>query len=339
MYNFYILKRGEIERRIDYYKILMVKQVNPVPQNTLKFMLVEIHHLYHFVKLNYCALLRLYLQHQVSTDMLERTWTKRPLWDHFLPLLHLSFKINQLVINHDNALYCCFLPPDISHVVSKAANPKYSCQKKTYCVHPDNLMEVILFLCTKASIISNRQTVYKEARHEIGTPLSKPKAEDMDSTRVQTLYLDSPRLTTYKQLCCAARDDDAVPAVYARWSGDNNHAMVERKYASYLNRTRREEWIQERIWLKTKHIQPWLNADYSISHLFSKETCEFKSNGSAVLDQIEDIKEACLSLETEIHSQEKIPGKHILIKPSAVYTHNHLFSIESRTKSALFYFK
>lgn len=74
-----------------------------------------------------------------------------------------------------------------------------------------------------------------------------------------------------------------------------------------------QSWIQQRVWLKSKHLTSWMDGKYSFTKLFSKPSCQYQREGlpTASAEEKKGIVEACLAIQDEAHNKLKVPGKKL----------------------------
>lgn len=92
-----MLKVGEIERKIQSYYYNKKQQ----DDEQVKLLILDIHQLYHFAKLNYSGFLRLFMQYDRlfgpnnnNSDLLRRMLINKPFWDHSIVLFDLVSQLN-----------------------------------------------------------------------------------------------------------------------------------------------------------------------------------------------------------------------------------------------------
>ncbi|CEP09688.1 hypothetical protein [Parasitella parasitica] len=193
---------------------------------------------------------------------------------------------------------------------SETTQPQPQHRRKTYWVHPHNVLELILYLSDKMMVSCGGDVSHLPVVQEIGYPAGMTNATE-SQYRMTTVYMDTPHLTAYnntssmarvrwyESMNASSRSEEAVTVTEA------SHAMVEqKKYDSHTKQC----WIQQRVWLKSKHLELWLSGSFSLGSMLSKESCQYHKDGySANVDDIHEMQKSCLAVETEIHTRQIIP--------------------------------
>lgn len=184
-------------------------------------------------------------------------------------------------------------------------------QRQTYWIHPNNVLEIMLYLSNKMMVVQDN-TSTTAAYNDIGYPNKNNVTEDQ--YKMTTLYMDTPQLSGYAQrlnmqdtLMTRVRWYDCITS-----SGTNNpasHVMIEQKVYDT-----EQFWVQQRVWLKSKHLQPWLHGTFSLGNMLSKNSCQYHKDGySANSDDIHNMKKSCLFTEKQIHAKQIQPGIYLQI--------------------------
>ncbi|GAN05180.1 hypothetical protein MAM1_0084d04649 [Mucor ambiguus] len=369
IYDFYMLKRGEIDRRIMSFH--GQKRSNTL-SSTFQSLTLEILQLYRFAKLNYYGFLHLLMRYDSANDnALRKVILYKPFWTGAVEYHTLAMEANYLYLTSslvspyyyristffktqqdgtkaetdNNKGSHVALPQqqqkaNINNHASKRANhgslaystsscsihsretvpssdmclqpPPAPTQQTyhTYWLHPSNMLEVMLHLADKTMIAQDNSAFKTPAVNEIGY-------SDRHHTwgyqyKMTTLYMDTPQLSEYTQRLSKAQ---TTLMTRVRWydsisSLDTNHsphAMVEQKV--YDAASTEQVPVQQRVWLKSKHLQPWLSGSFSLGSMLSKNSCQYHANGNMVNsdDVIHEMKDACLLMEHPVHTRQILP--------------------------------
>lgn len=326
-----MMKKGEIERR-----------ACQLEQKEIKTLLQDIHQLYHFSKLNYCGFLRLFMQQQRlfgSAPSLRRLMINKPFWDNSCDLFSLAVCFNQTCIQHP-----IIDSSSSSTTTLRSAETAHERSIKKYWVHPDHIVELMLFLSTNNMVIQDHQNNPSStfmATDEIGHP-HNIKSESTDihhqenklqkklfsgRVKVSTVYMDSPDLNDYTEKLVGQTDTLSCTKTTRIRSYDNVPcSSIEQKIYYNQQQIRHKgvgkepqhqccgtptalSWVQQRVWFKHKHMQALLNGNYSISSLLSKPACQYRTDGLLTEKDIQRMKQTCLKLQDEIHNKIKLPSK------------------------------
>lgn len=105
VHDFYLMKKGEIERK--FQSLLrnnsnesISKQHDNAHESVIQALMMDIHHLHYFAKLNYCGFLILFMQYDRlhgSSDLLRRMLINKPFWDHSIVSFHFASQLNHLI--------------------------------------------------------------------------------------------------------------------------------------------------------------------------------------------------------------------------------------------------
>lgn len=160
--------------------------------------------------------------------------------------------------------------------------------------------------------------------------------------KVTTVYMDTPNFNNYTERVeeLPAIQNDKYTTTRVRWfndkgEGDEGYCAVEQK--SYYKQSHHYDGkgykglgkkpqqqqeqeqqsedsesncVQERFWLKSRHLKPWINGNHSYASTLNKPRCQFRTEGSPTLDKEdkERMGNACLQIEGDIHNKFKVPG-------------------------------
>lgn len=183
-------------------------------------------------------------------------------------------------------------------------------QYHTYWLHPSNMLEIMLYLSDKMTIAQDDTAFRALAVNEIGYSDRHHTCDHQ--YKMTTLYMDTPQLSGYTQRLDKRQ---TIFMTRARWydsisSLDTHspHAMVEQKV--YDANSTEQAWVQQRVWLKSKHLQPWLSGSFSLGSILSKDSCQYHADGNTVSsdDAIHGMRDACLSMEYQVHTRQLQPG-------------------------------
>ncbi|KAL0139589.1 VTC domain-containing protein [Mucor lusitanicus] len=377
IYDFCMLKKGEIDRRILSFQDQ--RRSNSTLSSTFSSLTLEILQLYRFAKLNYCGFLRLFMQYDSSNDTdLRKVVLHKPFWTDAMEYHKLAIEANYLYLasalvspyyrittffntqqqqqqdgtkaetdnskgshvplpqqqqqantnNHASkrahhgrplaysplpcSIHSCETTPSSASSDTSLHSPPAQQQQRhsTYWLHPNNMLEIMLYLSDKTMIVQDDSLLETPAVNEIGY-------SDRHHTRDQqykmtTLYMDTPQLSGYTQRLSKSQ---ATTMTRVRWYNSissletllSPHAMVEQKV--YDATTTSKEWVQQRVWLKSKHVQPWLSGSFSLGSILSKDACQYHADGNTVGsdDVIHEMKDACLLMEHPVHTGQIQP--------------------------------
>lgn len=184
-------------------------------------------------------------------------------------------------------------------------------QHRTYWMHPSNMLEIMLYLSNKMVLAQEGAAFRAPAANEIGSS-DRQRAWD-HQYKMTTLYMDTPQLSGYTQRLQNSKQPTSMSRV--RWydsissldSAGSPRASVEQTVYGASS----TEQVQQRVWLKSKHIQPWLSGSFSLGSIWSKASCQYHVDGSPVSsdDAIHEMKDACLLMEQQVHTRQLQPGK------------------------------
>ncbi|KAI7873277.1 VTC domain-containing protein [Mucor mucedo] len=319
VYEFYMLKKGEIERR--------VSGGDPKEIPTLQS---DIQQLYHFSKLNYCGFLRLFMQYHrlfgsgpPPTDALRRLMMDRPFWDtssHFFSML---VPFNRLCI-HSTALPSC---DSSKRSLDTIVTATHESSVKKYWLHSDHVIELYLLLSTHGLQIQDNNAI-NTATDEIGHPQGFKSTNDIHPSsivphsgrlKISTTYLDSPDLNDYTDRLVGQSDTlSCTKSIRTRTYDNVPYASLEQKMYYHQQHHRKKKgkepeccgtlttlaWIQQRVWLKQKHLASLFRAEYSLSNLLDKPSCLYRTDGLLVTE-----KDVCRMKQTSLHMQEQVHHK------------------------------
>lgn len=327
-----MLKKGEIERRVSIG--------DPKEIKTLQ---LDLRQLYHFAKLNYGGFLRLFMQYHrlfgsgpPPTDSLRRLMIHQPFWDNSDDFFSLILPFNRLCLNSPS-----IIPRPQGDISSGSSTmTKQSLETvtaidessiKKYWLHPDHVIELYLLLSIHQLEMQDQHINPSSSplgADEIGHPYNQKEIqEDVFRGRVKmtTVYLDTPDLNDYKDRLIDQSDTLSCTRTLRTRSFEGvPHVSVEQKmyyHHPQAPRQRREKepqssgtlttlaWIQQRIWMKQKYLQPWLNSNYSFTQLFMKPGCLYRTDQIVLTEKdIQRMKETALYLQEQVHHKTKIPG-------------------------------
>ncbi|KAI9263855.1 hypothetical protein EDC94DRAFT_606351 [Helicostylum pulchrum] len=384
VYEFYILKRGEIERRIESIRTTRNEQ-------ELKTVVIDIHQLYHFAKLNYCGFIQLFMQYErqfgsnIASDSLRSSVAKKPFYDHSIHLFALANSLNRLCIDKEPVPDKINLSPKKKQVDSLSTSsssscitstinscetassgafhvPKHKKSVKKYWVHPDNIVEVMLFMSTNNELVlqdkANNPSSTYSAVDEVGHPQGiksestqsihhiKPKITTTKTTSnssrlkvttryMDTLYLDDytdrvigkpTRTTRVREFEALNNNNDTYVSLEQKvyFTGQQNHNTCK-GYKGLGKKPQQENndqllleeqeqphnWVQQRVWFKSKHLNQWLNGDYLISNILIKRSCQYRTDGlpTTTTRDKDRMENTCLQMQNELCNQTKKPSK------------------------------
>ncbi|PHZ13109.1 uncharacterized protein RHIMIDRAFT_237135 [Rhizopus microsporus ATCC 52813] len=337
VHSFFVLKKGEIERRIVACHLLKKEDINSLMEQ-IKIIQADIHRLYHFAKLNYSGFLKLFILYDElfeshSTDLLlQRMMINKSFWDPSIVLFEFADQLNYLMPH-----------PVCAPCVSRG-------KIKKYWVHPDNVLEVMLYLSSKATIQNTHPSDLYPAMNEIGLPLSydysayhqhKPSIatiSDTNKVQITSIYFDTPTFASYSERIANPSCHDSI--VRMRYYGNKDHdtinfvAIEEKGYDHNVIKSRSQQThkrlgkipqcsqesiasnvseqyqgnyskIHQRFWVKKKHMSKWMKGSYSFKKTLDKPCCQYRTKEPQ--RSVQQMKDSCFKLENQVHSKEKVP--------------------------------
>ncbi|CAO3697322.1 unnamed protein product [Rhizopus stolonifer] len=201
--DFFTSKRGEIERRLAACHLLNKEDNGQLPEQ-VKIVQTDIHRLYHFSKLNHGAFLRLFMRYDTLFDS---TLTIPGFEDLSVLLFEWIYEINSL----------------LEHPHCKS--PKGPVRK--YWLHPDNLLEVMLYLSWRAGIQTGPASLLYPANDEelaIGALCMR---------EIKTVYYDTPTFTSYSERIA---NDPKECLWRTRDYGQKDYVAIEKKCSGATSR-------------------------------------------------------------------------------------------------------
>ncbi|KAI8084337.1 VTC domain-containing protein [Gilbertella persicaria] len=307
VYEFYLIKKSEIQKRIDYCHQHLT--MNNGSYSSLESILFDIHHLYHFNRLNYCGFIHLFMLHDQHSgppihDTLKRHsyFQRNYFWEEANNALYmLAFEMNRICLFHQSSTLNAYLDHIIQYqsMTKESDNRQPSIDK--YWMHPDHVLEFVLLLSSKMTLVEDH-SFYPVAKTQVG---KVPKRQAFTGT-LSTVYLDTPEFNDYHTLLDYINTQLSTAAMSQIISCMENstHTILEQKVFGNPN----QEWIEQRAWIKSKHIQPWLRTQYSLDSLLEKASCQYQKDGHFITNESQKhkIKQAYLHLELESRSKKPV---------------------------------
>ncbi|KAL7332702.1 hypothetical protein PS15p_201718 [Mucor circinelloides] len=360
IYDFYMLKRGEIDRRIMSFQEQKRCTTTTTLSATFQSLTLEIFQLYRFAKLNYCGFLSILMRYDSANDAdLRKVVVHKPFWTHAMEFHKLAIEANYLYMTSSlvspysisSFFFFKTLQQDCTkaetddkgshvalpqqqaninnHAIKRDNSPLaysplscsiHSCETtlsseiclqsppthQTYWLHPNNMLQVMLYLSDKMMVTA--QDGKTPAVNEVGYYSGRHHTLD-NQYKVTTLYMDTPQLSGYTQRVNAGELQTATPMTRVRWHDSTTRTDTNSTHVMIEQKVRNQKMVQQRVWLKSKHLQPWLSGSFSLGSILSKDSCQYHTAGYAVSsdDVIHNMKASCLSMEHQVHTNQIQP--------------------------------
>ncbi|OMJ07174.1 Vacuolar transporter chaperone 4 [Smittium culicis] len=290
MQDFQQAKIKEVKRRIEncYTEIDLINKNRgteeaklsqfSVIEEEINMIIAEVNELAKYTRINFTALVKIVKKHDKNVSfMLKPIFTQKI---NSMPFFKESFDVLLLKLSR---LYK--IVRDGGKDLSKNVNPQsgngqtFVRQTTKYWVHPDNVMELKLFILKNLPVL-----VYSNNQNKPVNPA------------ITSIYFDNTELDLYKG---RIEKVEGAEAIRLRWYGDDQvpDIFVERK-------THREDWtgeksVKERFSMKEKHVNSYLSGTYD----FEKKIAKLREEGTKSPKDIDDMER--LSRETLESVKEK----------------------------------
>ena len=267
--------------------------------------------------------------HPLSTSSSSSTWQScetalsSPLQqEHILPKC--SKKVKKYWVHPDHILEVMLVLSSKKMVLqNKSNNPSSTYTAVNEVGHPQGIK-------SKLAAMSPASIHYTQER-----------TNKNNATQVTTVYLDTPHLDDYTERVVeqpVLHPNDTYATTRVRWFNDtaereDGYATIEEKLyykkrheSNHLSHqgykglgkkpqkqddeynAKHYQWIQQRIWLKSTHLAPWMQGAWSFSNTLDKPSCQFRSEGLPTQEK-EMLEMACLQIQNDVHHKLKVPGK------------------------------
>lgn len=265
--------------------------------------------------------------------------------------------------------------------------PKHEKTIKKYWVHPDNIVEVMLFMSTVNKMVlqdkSNNPSSTYSAVDEVGHPQGiksklaekstqsihhiKTNTSSSSSSRlkVTTTYMDTVDLNDYTDRIIRkpikttrvrkfeSKEEEKQNTYISLeqkvyYNGQQNHTYKGHKgfgkepQQNYDPLEQQHDWVQQRVWFKSKHLEQWLNGDYSISNVLDKPSCQYRTDDLPTITTRDKyrMENTCLQMQNELHNKIKTPSKFLFFFVLFVNkVNNTFFSIKNNAIPYCLYFR
>ncbi|KAJ2058136.1 hypothetical protein GGI17_005216 [Coemansia sp. S146] len=274
--NFQQTKSGEMKRRIEYCEqqvSLITKNDAPtdakreqldIIEHEIDTVISEVYELAKFTRLNFTAFIKIVKKHDKNAPfVLKPVFTvrlnSRPFFkENFDELLLELSRLYNIVRNGG-------VDVDQDKDPQSGNGQNFVRQTTKYWVHPDNVMELKLYILKFLPVL-----IYRTK----GT--TKPP-----SPAITSIYFDNEDLDLYQG---RIEKSEGAEAIRLRWYGDmeSNEIFIERK-------THHEDWtgeksVKERFSLKEKYINDYLSGDYTMDSKIQRLREEGKKSDQDLQD-------------------------------------------------------
>lgn len=278
VFTFQKVKAAEIARRIKESEVEVEDVVRrldsanpPVEQDFLDLqdllsdIIADVHDLAQYTRLNYTGFQKIIKKHDKHTK-----WPVKPIF---------SARLNARPFFKDNYDALVVKLSKLYDLVRTRGNPvkgdssagggqqNFVRQTTKYWVHPDNITEL------KLVILKHLPVLVFNASKEFET----------EDSAITSIYYDNRPLDLYKG---RLEKTEGAEAIRLRWYGGmkSDQIFVERK-------THREDWtgeksVKARFNLKEKHVNDFMNGDYTVPQAFDK----MRKDGKKSLKEIESLE-------------------------------------------------
>ncbi|KAJ1642396.1 hypothetical protein LPJ64_005761 [Coemansia asiatica] len=293
--SFQQTKSSEMKRRIEYCE----KQVALITANTaseeakleqlgiiekeIDAVISEVYELAKFTRLNFTAFLKIVKKHDKNAPfMLKPTFTvrmnSRPFFkENFDELLLELSRLYNIVRNGG-------VDVDQNKDPQSGNGQNFVRQTTKYWVHPDNVMELKLYILKYLPVL-----IYR-----------KKDSDDVPNPAITSIYFDNQDLDLYQG---RIEKSEGAEAIRLRWYGsmDSTEIFVERK-------THHEDWtgeksVKERFSLKEKYVNDFLAERYSLDSRIQK----LREEGKKSEHDLQHMKELAEQVQKSVHDKNLVP--------------------------------
>ncbi|KAI8867785.1 SPX-domain-containing protein, partial [Ramicandelaber brevisporus] len=317
VYSFQKLKSGEIQRHVKYCEHSIEEigkasnEVGADPaevsmrylnvENEINGIIVEVNELAKFQRLNFAGFIKIVKKHDKHTGIPLKTMfslrlSKKPFYkENFDPLLLKLSRLCEIVRNGGKTATSS--SGKSASAAAAGAGQSFVRQTTKYWVHPDNVMELKLFVLKHLPVL-----VYKAQAPKTFGPKTDADADSDESVdpAITSIYFDNDDLQLYLG---RLEKSEGAEAVRLRWYGNarNEEIFVERK-------THREDWtgeksVKERFMIKEKHVNDYLNGKYNMS----KYAAKLRETGAKGEDQINSMEQLSNEIQHTIIEKKLHP--------------------------------
>ncbi|KAJ2610673.1 vacuolar transporter chaperone, partial [Coemansia sp. RSA 1365] len=293
--NFQQTKSSEMKRRIEYCE----KQVQLITENTapqdakreqldiiereIDAVISEVYELAKFTRLNFTAFIKIVKKHDknapfILKPMFTEHMNSRPFFkENFDELLLELSRLYNIVRNGG-------VDVDSAKDPQSGNGQNFVRQTTKYWVHPDNVMELKLYILKFLPVL-----IYRTKGS------SKPP-----SPAITSIYYDNNDLDLYLG---RIEKSEGAEAIRLRWYGDmdSNEIFVERK-------THHEDWtgeksVKERFSIKEKHVNDYISGDYTLESKVER----LREEGKKSEQDLQDMLTLSQEVYNSIHSKHLVP--------------------------------
>ncbi|KAJ2083669.1 hypothetical protein H4R24_000627 [Coemansia sp. RSA 988] len=305
--NFQQTKSSEMKQRIEYCE----KQVQLITENTapqdakreqldiiereIDAVISEVYELAKFTRLNFTAFIKIVKKHDknapfILKPMFTEHLNSRPFFkENFDELLLELSRLYNIVRNGG-------VDVDSSKDPQSGNGQNFVRQTTKYWVHPDNVMELKLYILKYLPVL-----IYRTKGS------TKPP-----SPAITSIYYDNSDLDLYLG---RIEKSEGAEAIRLRWYGDmdSNEIFVERK-------THHEDWtgeksVKERFSIKEKHVNDYISGDYSLESKVER----LREEGKKSEQDLQDMLTLSQEVYDSIHSKHLVPG---IVSESQLLSHS-----------------
>ncbi|KAJ2744609.1 hypothetical protein GGI20_002824 [Coemansia sp. BCRC 34301] len=293
--NFQQTKSGEMKRRIEYCEqqvSLITKNDAPtdakreqldVIEHEIDTVISEVYELAKFTRLNFTAFIKIVKKHDKNAPfVLKPVFTvrlnSRPFFkENFDELLLELSRLYNIVRNGG---------VDVDHDKDPQSGNGQNFVRQTtkYWVHPDNVMELKLYILKSLPVL-----IYRTK----GT--TKPP-----SPAITSIYFDNEDLDLYQG---RIEKSEGAEAIRLRWYGDmeSNEIFIERK-------THHEDWtgeksVKERFSLKEKYVNGYLAGDYTMDSKIQR----LREEGKKSDQDLQDMETLSYEIQNSVREKRLCP--------------------------------
>ncbi|KAJ2498680.1 hypothetical protein GGH96_004111 [Coemansia sp. RSA 1972] len=289
--NFQQTKSSEMKRRIEYCEkqVDLITQ-NPAPEDAkreqldiiereIDAVIGEVYELAKFTRLNFTAFMKIVKKHDknapfVLKPMFAEQLNSRPFFkENFDELLLELSRLYNIVRNGG-------VDVDGSKDPQSGNGQNFVRQTTKYWVHPDNVMELKLYILKYLPVLIYRT---KGA--------TKPP-----NPAITSIYFDNDKLDLYQG---RLEKSEGAEAIRLRWYGDmdSTEIFIERK-------THHEDWtgeksVKERFSIKEKYVNDYLSGEYTLDSKIERLREEGKKSEQDLHDMETLSREVLESVKTK----------------------------------------
>ncbi|KAI8322192.1 SPX-domain-containing protein [Martensiomyces pterosporus] len=293
--NFQQTKSGEMKRRIEYCE----QQVNLITENNapteakreqldiiekeIDAVISEVYELAKFTRLNFTAFIKIVKKHDKNAPfVLKPVFTVRlnqkPFFkENFDELLLELSRLYNIVRNGG-------VDVDQGKDPQSGNGQNFVRQTTKYWVHPDNVMELKLYILKYLPVLIYRT---KGA--------SKPP-----NPAITSIYFDNEGVDLYQG---RIEKSEGAEAIRLRWYGDmeSNEIFIERK-------THHEDWtgeksVKERFSLKEKYVNDYLAGRYTLDAKIRK----LREEGKKSDQDLQDMETLAYEVQASVEKKHLVP--------------------------------